>query len=450
MNKQKTLLQRFTEYNAANRMPSAKKRTLLTVSGGLDSVVMLDLFSKAAFPFAIAHCNFQLRGDEADADEAFVKDLGDKYQVPVFVKRFDTKAYAEEFKLSIQLAARELRYKWFEELRQQHKFKLVATAHHLNDNIETILYNFTKGTGLRGLRGIPARQGNVVRPLLFASREEIEKYADENKLAYREDSSNAEDKYTRNKIRHHIVPLLKEINPSLEKTIGEKIELLSEIEALYESRQRKVSRQLFLPKGSDIYIPLLKLKKMPHASSILYEYLKDFGFTSSQVDDMLSVIDEPAGKQFITDRARVIKDRRFFILTQLPEQDVTVKLIEKGDSEVSFNNFQFSIATVQLPVVIEHPSPQTEFVDSSKLEFPLLLRQWKAGDYFYPVGMGMKKKKVKKFLTDLKLPLHEKEKVLVLESNQKIVWVVGYRLDERFKIIPQTKQAHKLHVSKSN
>lgn len=428
-------------------MASAKKRTLLAVSGGVDSVVMLDLFSKAGFPFAIAHCNFQLRGNEANADEDFVKDLGDKYKVPVFIKRFDTKTYAADFKLSIQVAARELRYKWFEELCKEHKFKLIATAHHLNDNIETILYNFTKGAGLRGLRGIPARQGNVIRPLLFALREEIENYAHENNLAYREDSSNAEDKYTRNKIRHHVVPLLKEINPSLEKTISEKIELLSEIEELYENRQRKMNKQLFLPKGSDIYIPLLKLKKTPHASSIVYEYLKNFGFTAAQVSDMLSVIDEPAGKQFITDRARMIKDRRFFIVTQLPEKDVTLKWIEKADSVTNFNNFQFSISHIPLPVNITNTSPQTEFVDYSKLEFPLILRQWKAGDYFYPVGMGMKKKKIKKFLTDLKLPLHEKEKVLVLESDQKIVWVVGYRLDERFKLTPHTTQVCKLHIA---
>ena len=434
------------EFNRNKRLAGAKKCTLLAVSGGMDSVVMLNLFSKAGFPCAVMHCNFQLRGEEASADEAFVYKLAEQYKMRFYVERFDTKAYAEEFKVSIQVAARELRYKWFEEMLIEQRMQLVATAHHLNDNIETILYNLTKGTGLRGLRGIPARQGNIIRPLLFATREEIAQYCKENNLRYREDSSNAEDKYTRNKIRHHVIPLLKEINPSLEKTIGEKVELLNEIEKLYEARQKKANRQLFIVRGSDVYIPLLKLKKTPHASTILYEYLKGFGFTPSQVEDMLSVIDEPAGKQFITDKARVIKDRRFFILTQLPEQDVTVKLMEENDNVVKLGNCELRIEDCEASV-IRHPSPVTEFIDKSKLEFPLLLRKWKAGDYFYPIGMGMKKKKVKKFLTDLKVPLHEKEKVLVLESNQKIVWVVGYRLDERFKVTDKSEHICKLKLA---
>jgi tRNA(Ile)-lysidine synthase len=436
MNKQQSLFERFMEFNGTKRLAGPKKYTLLAVSGGMDSVVMLDLFSKAKFPCAVIHCNFQLRGEEANADEAFVYKLAEQYNMRFYVKRFDTTAYAEEFKVSIQVAARELRYKWFEEMRIKQRMNLVATAHHLNDNIETILYNFTKGTGLRGLRGIPERQGNIIRPLLFATRQEIAQYCTENNLRYREDSSNANDKYTRNKIRHHVIPLLKEINPSLEKTIGEKVELLNEIEKIYEARQKKVNKQLFLLRGSDVYIPLLKLKKTPHASSILYEYLKDFGFTASQVQDMLSVIDEPAGKQFITNSARVIKDRRFFILTQLPERNVTVKLIHEKDEVIEFGNCKLRITNCDWKEAsdIRHPSTDLEYIDKSKLEFPLLLRTWKEGDYFYPIGMGMKKKKVKKFLTDLKVPLHEKEKVLVLESNQKIVWVVGYRLDERFKV----------------
>lgn len=454
MNKRKTLLQRFTEYNTAKRMSNAKKRTLLAVSGGTDSVVMCDLFSKAGYKFAIAHCNFQLRGEEANGDEAFVKELGTKYKVEVYSVQFNTKEYAEQNKLSIQLAARELRYNWFEEIRKEHKLELIATAHHLNDNIETIVYNLAKGTGIHGLRGIPNRQGNIVRPILFASREEIEAYAKENNLAFREDSSNASDKYTRNKIRHNIIPLLKEINPSLEKTLSEKIELLSEIEELYERRQRKESKQLFLPRGGDVYIPILKLKKTAHASTILYEYLKDYGFTPAQVEDILSVIDEAPGKQFITEQARVIKDRRFFIVTKLPEQDVTVVQINEGEEKVRITNYELQIEyNAKLTSDLghstsdkKHRTSNIEHIDRSALSFPLLLRKWKAGDYFYPIGMGMKKKKVKKFLTDIKLPLNEKENVWVLESNQKIVWVVGYRLDERFKVEGKTEKVLKISL----
>lgn len=428
-------------------MAGAKKRTLLAVSGGADSVVMCDLFSKAGYKFAMAHCNFQLRGEEANADEAFVKELGIKYGVEVYTIRFNTTQYAEQNKLSIQLAARELRYNWFEELRKEHKLQLVATAHHLNDNIETIIYNLAKGTGIHGLRGIPHRQGHIIRPLLYATREEIEAYIKEYNLSYREDSSNASDKYTRNHIRHNIIPLLKEINPSLEKTLGDKIELLNEVEELYEGRLRKVNKQLFLPRGGDVYIPILKLKKTAHASTVLFEYLKDYGFTAAQVEDILSVIDEAPGKQFITELARVIKDRRFFILTKLPEENTTVVQINEGEEKVRITNYELRIEyKAKQESVTRHPSPVIEFVDASQLEFPLLLRKWKAGDYFYPIGMGMKKKKVKKFLTDLKLPLNEKENVWVLESNQRIVWVVGYRLDERFKVEGDGKEVVKLEI----
>ncbi|MBL0308434.1 MAG: tRNA lysidine(34) synthetase TilS [Bacteroidetes bacterium] len=348
MNKNKSLLQKFQEFNADNRMASRKKKTILAVSGGVDSVVMCDLFHQAEFPFVIAHCNFQLRGIESDEDESFVKRLAEKYSVVVFVKRFNTKEYSEENKLSIQLAARQLRYEWFEDLRKEKDFQLVATAHQLNDNIETIFYNLIKGTGIRGLRGIPVRQGNVVRPILFASREEIESYMKEYQLAYREDSSNAEDKYMRNKIRHHLIPLMKEINPSLEKTISEKIAVWSELEALYNRSVSKSSAQLFIPRRNDIYIPILKLKKTKNISTVLYEYLKDYGFNAAQVNDMLTNLDDIPGKQFLTSTARVIKDRRFFILTRLPEQDFTIRLIDDQDVEVSLGEKKLLMERIEI------------------------------------------------------------------------------------------------------
>ena len=414
------------------------------MSGGIDSVVMCALFNEAKFPFAIVHCNFQLRGEEATGDEKFVKELGKKYGVEVFVKKFDTKKYADEKKISIQLAARELRYTWFEELRKEKEFNLVATAHQLNDNIETILFNLTKGTGIRGLRGIPVRQGNIIRPLLFASRIEIENYVTENKLEFREDSSNAEDKYTRNKIRHHIIPLLKEINPSLENTFAEKIELFTELETLYDKQVKKSAAQLFLPRGTDIYIPILKLSKTENISSVLFEYLKEFGFNTEQVEDILASVDSDAGKQFLSATARIIKDRRFFILTKLADKNLSVQFIGEGDTEITLGEKKLSITNYQLPINTDR---NAAFIDKAKLEFPLIARIWKQGDYFYPFGMKMKKKKLKKFFNDEKVPLHEKENIWVIESNKKIVWVVGYRIDERFKVTDKTKDILKMKIS---
>lgn len=440
MNKDKPLLQKFTEFNHQKRMANRKKTCLLTVSGGMDSMVMCHLFHAAGFPFAIAHCNFNLRGIESDGDEQLVRSLADKYKVEVFTNSFATKEYAAEKNISIQLAARELRYAWFEYLRKEKGLDLIATAHHLNDNIETIIYNLIKGTGIRGLRGIPVRHEHIIRPLLFASRDEIEAYQKENQIAYREDSSNADDKYTRNTIRHHLIPLMKEINPGLEKTFGDKIELFTELEALYEKQVNKPVKNLFLKRKNDIFIPVLKLKKTKNVSSILFEYLKDFGFNAKQVEDMLANLDGTSGKHFLSGKARIIKDRRFFILTQLSQKDFTTQLIQKDDTEIILPNANLKLETLKPENLKVSADKNTAFIDLSKLEFPLTIRHWKQGDYFYPFGMKMKKKKLKKFFTDQKIAINEKETIWVIESNQKVVWVAGHRTDERFKVEPITKE----------
>lgn len=446
MNKQKDLLQKFTEFNHDKHLANRKKKCLLTVSGGMDSMVMCDLFFRAGFPFAIAHCNFNLRGKESDGDEQLVKSLTKKYKVEVFTKSFATKEYAEQKNISIQLAARELRYAWFEELRKEKQLDLIATAHHLNDNIETIIYNLIKGTGIRGLRGIPVRHEHIIRPLLFASREEIAGYQKENALAFREDSSNADDKYTRNKIRHLLIPFMKEINPSLEKTFGDKIDLFTELEALYEKQVNKPVKGLFLQRKEDIYIPIAKLKKTKNAATILFEYLKDLGFNAEQVDDMLANLDSIPGKQFLTDKARIIKDRRFFILTQLSQKDFTTQLIQKDDTEIQLSNAHLKLSVVKREDLKISADKNLAFIDLAKLEFPLTVRHWKQGDYFYPFGMKMKKKKLKKFFTDQKVALNEKETIWVIESNQKIVWVAGHRMDERFKVGENTGEVLRVQL----
>ncbi len=438
---------KFIQFNTRHRLASPKKRTLLAVSGGMDSVVMCSLFAIAGYPFALAHCNFQLRGKDADEDEQFVKDLGATLKVEVFTKRFDTAAYAENRKVSIQVAARELRYEWFEAIRKEKELNLIATAHHLNDNLETVLYNLVKGTGIRGLRGIPIRQKQIIRPLLFATREEVEQFLNSNKLTYRQDSSNDEDKYSRNKLRLHVIPALKEINPALEHTLGNKIQLFGELEEMYEREIQKQEKQLFLPRKGDIYIPILKLKKVKHAESVLFEFLKTFDFTAAQVKDMLQGIDAEAGKQFLSGRARIIKDRRFFILTHKASQDSTIHLIEPEEREINLPNTQLQLSTVSATELKITADKNIALLDKAKLEFPLIVRNWKQGDYFYPFGMNMKKKKLKKFFVDEKVALHEKENTWVIESNQKIVWVAGHRIDERFKITGNTKEVYRIRLA---
>lgn len=446
MNKKKSLPEKFAEFNERKRLAHPKKRALIAVSGGIDSMVLCHLFHQAGFPFAIAHCNFGLRGKESDDDARFVRNAALKYKVKVFVKKFETQQYADEHKVSIQMAARELRYAWFEELRAGKNFDLIATAHHLNDNIETIIYNLAKGTGIKGLRGILARQGHIIRPLLFASRAEIEAYRQEHIIDFREDSSNADDKYARNKIRHNVIPVLQEINPALENTFAEKIDLFGELERLYEHENKKLCKQLFLPRGNDVYIPLAKLNNTPQVANALYEYLAEHGFNASHIEDMLSNRHSPPGSQYLSDKARIIKDRRFFILTQLPEKDFTAKLIEEKDSEVLLGDKKLEISTIIAAKLKISKSSGYAFIDKAKLEFPLLVRRWKQGDYFYPFGMKMKKKKLKKFFIDQKIPLNQKEAIWVIESNKKIVWVVGHRLDERFKVTEATKEVYKIGV----
>ncbi|MFN8286127.1 MAG: tRNA lysidine(34) synthetase TilS [Chitinophagales bacterium] len=444
---QNLFLNKFIQFNKKQRLASAKKQTLLAVSGGMDSIVMCHLFAQAGYPFAIAHCNFKLRGNESDGDEQFVKDLGAVLKVEVLTKSFDTEVYAQNRKISIQLAARELRYEWFEALRKEMKFNLVATAHHLNDNLETVLYNLVKGTGIRGLRGIPLRQGNIIRPMLFATRQEVEEFLTEHKLTYRQDSSNEEDKYSRNKIRHNVIPALKEINPGLEHTLGNKIQLFGELEEMYEREIKKQEKQLFLPRRGDFYIPIAKLKKIKHAESALFEFLKTFDFTASQVTDILQSVDSEAGKQFVSAKARIIKDRRFFILTHAANTDATINLIEETDSELIINGSKLQLSVQAASDIKITSSKDIALLDKSKLHYPLILRHWKQGDYFYPFGMKMKKKKLKKFFVDEKVPLHEKENIRVLESDGKIVWVVGHRIDERFKITANTKEVYRIKIS---
>ncbi len=460
-----SLLSRFQQYIQQQHLFQSKDPLLLAVSGGVDSVALVDLCAKAGYQFHIAHCNFQLRGEESEGDEAFVRSLGEKYNVEVLVKKFDTATYATEQKLSIQEAARVLRYEWFEELVNgewsmvnsessaaalpTHHSPLTThllTAHHADDNNETLLMNFFRGTGLHGLTGIPVAYGDIKRPLLSFTKEELLQYAAENKLQYREDSSNQSSKYTRNFFRNEIIPAIENVYPQVKQNLKDNMERFKSIEALYKLTTQQLIKKLCKQKGVEIHIPAKQLLQYNNRA-LIYEIIKPYGFTEKQIAEVEKLAVAETGK-FINSPVlafRIIKNRAWLVIASAEDAELGHVIVE-GPGTTGFAAGLLEVKQIpnsQLPI----PNSNTEvLLDAKHIEFPLLLRKWKTGDYFYPLGMK-KKKKVARFLIDLKLSKTEKENVWVLESNQKIIWVVGHRIDERFKLLPSTATALQIKYS---
>ena len=433
------MLRQF-ENHVSNHFPFLQgKKLFLAVSGGLDSMVLVHLFQQLNYEIVVLHCNFQLRGLESFEDQQFIQEYSNTNAIPFVFTQFDTEAFAADFKVSIQVAARELRYSWFYEQLAIQKGDFILTAHHADDNLETFLINLSRGTGLEGLIGIPAQNEKVIRPLLFFSRQQIEEYASVNKLKWREDSSNASDKYLRNKIRHHLVPLLKELNPNFISSFEKTQSFLSEAQDLVDDAAIMVYQQVAREEGEDIYFDLGRLLQLPNYSSYLYQWLKEFGFTAW--DDIYELVTSQSGKQVLAPYFRLIKDRDCLILSPLQSQENQQEFeIESLESKVKFPlNLDFSTVSK-----IGVASNSTIFVDQDKLVFPLTLRHWNEGDVFQPFGMEGKSKKVSKLFKDEKLSLIDKEKVWLLCSNNQVVWVVGIRQDERFKIDPNSKNLLKI------
>ncbi len=427
------LLEAFNDFIAKERLFSPDDRILLAVSGGLDSVVLCELSYRADFRLVIAHCNFQLRGSESDRDEDFVRQLAQRYDREVLIQRFDTRAYAASRQLSIQVAARELRYGWFGQIVEGWKEKaVIVTAHQLDDNIETMVMNFFRGTGLTGLRGMLPRQGRIVRPLLFAGREELSRFADEAQLTWVEDSSNESDNYTRNFFRHQILPLVERAYPSALDNLADNLGRFRETEILYREAIDRQKKDLMEQKGSEIHIPVLKLRKAVPLPTLIYELFSPYGFTPQQIGVLTGLLDSPSGKYICSATHRLLKDRRWLILSPLHDAGSATILIEEGRTIVDFA--QGTLQFEWLPDFTGQPSAESSvaWLDAGQVEFPLLLRPWRPGDYFYPLGMR-KKKKLARFFIDHKLSLADKEKVWVLEMNKKIIWVVGQRIDDRFR-----------------
>ena len=441
------MVNRFTGFINQNKLFRKTDRILLAVSGGIDSVVMADLYHKAGFHFGIAHCNFGLRGKESDGDETFTQKLAQQYKVPFFTTRFNTSGYASDHKISIQMAARELRYKWFEEIRSAEKFDFIATAHHLDDQVETFLINLIRGTGISGLHGISAKQEHIIRPLLFLYRDEIAEYAIRNRTVFREDSSNKDDKYIRNKIRLNIIPLLEEINPEFRHTITSEIKILRGWEEIGKKEIKKELKGIIKKQKRNAIVDLIALKRSSQYELIAWEILSSFGFNSSVVSDILANIDGSSGRTFLSPTHRLVADRDTLIIQPIKTaQDNTVRMISEKRKNISWPvklNFSVheNIPDLPIPAGKEFAS-----LDYDKLVFPLEIRKWKPGDSFHPFGMKGKKK-VSDLLIDEKVSLPEKENTYVLCSSGKIAWVIGRRVDQRFRITPKTARIYSIVIA---
>ena len=435
------MMQKILDHLNRNFQFLKGKKLLLATSGGLDSMVMAHLFHKLNYEIAIAHCNFQLRGIESFEDQKFVQEYADANSISLFVTQFDTTAFAQDYKLSTQVAARELRYNWFYELLETEKYDYILTAHHADDNLETFLINLSRGTGLEGLTGIPEQNENIIRPLLQFSRQEIENYAKENNIKWREDSSNASDNYLRNKIRHHVVPMLKELNPNFITSFQKTQTYLQEAQDMVEDASIMVYQQVAKQDGDDIHFDLKQLKKLPNYKSYLYQWLNEFGFAAW--DDIYDLVESQSGKQVFSAEFRLLKDRDSLILSPINFVDKEEEyFIDEDQQEVKIPlNLSFSkVADISLV------SNTTIFVDADKLQFPLVLRHWNEGAVFQPFGMEGKTKKVSKLFKDEKLSLIDKENTWLLYSNNEIVWVIGIRQDERFRIENTTKNILKIQL----
>lgn len=418
-----------------------KDRLLLAVSGGLDSVVLTYLSTMSGLEFAIAHVNFQLRGAESERDEAFVRQLANKYQKAFFVKKIDSVAYANSEKSSIQVIARNLRYEWFKTFigNGVDQFKFLLTGHHLDDNIETMLMYFFRGTGIAGLTGMPEKNGHLIRPLIKMSRKRLKEFALGQNLEWVEDSSNNSDDYTRNFFRNQLIPSVSRIFPELQLNLKNNLNRFSEAYILYEQAIEIHKKKLLKQAGSEIHIPILLLKKAVPMKTILFEIIKEYHFSPSQTDEIIRLMDSTNGKYVSSSSHRIIKNRGWLILAAANNESATHIVID-SECGVAYPEGRIQINTKSLDGS-EHfvAPPGTECLDGRKINFPLLLRKWKTGDYFYPLGMK-KKKKLARFFIDQKLSKTAKEKVWVLVMDSQIVWVVGQRIDNRFRMDASTNK----------
>ena len=429
----------FTDFIDQNNLFKPDSNILAAVSGGMDSILMVHLLKAAGYNFGIAHCNFQLRGDEAIADQQFVNQLATQLNIPFHTNDFDTKKYAADKKISIQMAARDLRYQWFAQISQQANYDVISLAHHQNDAIETILLNLTRGTGIAGLHGILPKNGSIVRPLLFLKRDEIQDIVTANNLAYVEDSSNSSVKYARNKIRLEVIPKLKELNPGLEKTFEQNLKHFRGLEILLNQNLAELKKSILIIHRDELHLPIEQIKELHPQSLLLYGLLQEYGFNESTVDDIISALDKHSGRIFESTGFILILDRQKLILSKKQERLNDVVEINEGQHEVNYNNYRLNILHDDSALIVRD-NPLAVSVDADLLIYPLTLRHWQQSDHFYPLGMKTRQK-LSDFFIHQKIPLHEKTLIpLLVNGNEEIIWIGGYRPDERYKVSKKTKK----------
>ncbi len=431
--------QRFINFIREKQLLNGDERSLLALSGGMDSMLMLEMFVQAGFPFGIVHCNFTLRGADADKDEAFVKKAAENLGVEFYSKTFDTKRIAAERGDSIQMAARDLRYEYFHEVAEEHGYHKIALAHHLDDEHETFFVNLLRGCGIAGLHGIAPLRGKLIRPLMFAYRREIADYVQEHKIAFREDASNSSLKYIRNRIRHEIMPLFSDINPSFSNSLTDTIRRLQDTETMAEQYLAQLKKELVQQDKEGIFIEKRQLAELHPGTSLLHGLLSEYGFNESDIRDIAGALEGTPGKQFFSASHRLLIDRKDLRLEELKNKPSPVEyLVYEGQQEI-VEPLKISLQKLQAAAYSVPGKKEIAALDIDKLHFPLRIRKWKQGDAFMPLGMK-NMKKLSDFFIDEKFSLFSKENTWLLCSGDDIVWIIGRRIDERYKIRPETKQ----------
>lgn len=439
------MVEQFLKFIREENLFHSSERILLAVSGGADSMLMLHLFASSGFFIGVAHCNFGLRGADSDGEEQFVADYCDQHNLQFLVKRFNTREYALQEGISIEMAARELRYEWFHQLMRNHGFDYLATAHHQDDVVETFLLNLSRGSGIKGLSGIRPKSGQIIRPLLFTGREEILDYCRRVNIDYRTDASNQDTIYKRNLIRHEILPLLEQINPAFRKNVLKTIANLQETGLLFQQRIAEIKASVLSEDEQGVVIHIDKLLSLNPLRTILFELVREFGFQPEQIDDMVGSLEKESGRKFYSDTHRLVKDREFLLISP----------VNKGENQVFYINDDCAKIDEPIHLSFEKTDRSSDFrfstqqhmadLDFDKLAFPLILRHWREGEYFQPLGMtGLKK--LSDFFIDEKFSIPEKENAWILSSGDQLVWIVGKRIDDRFKITSKTKKVFRVKL----
>lgn len=436
------MIEKFIHIAEENISDPAGKKFLLAVSGGVDSVVLVHLFAAWKVNFSIAHCNFKLRVTESDEDEKFVRELAQKAEAPYYVNSFDTQKYATENKISVQMAARELRYKWFNKLCKEKKFDYLVTAHHRNDQVETFFINMLRGSGIEGLTGMYLLDKNIFRPLLPFSKDEIITYAKINQINWREDSSNIKNDYLRNKLRNEIFPFFEKISPAFINTVYDNTDRLKEVNKIYKNYIEK-HKHLVKTNNFGFEINLAEVQKTLSPSTVLFELLKPYHFNFSTVKKILGIQHITEGKKFFSPSHRAVNHKGTLLITRITPEDMPYYTIEKHVTEIKEPlHLQFNYNHNPREIINDK---YIALLDLEKIQFPLILRKWYKGDSFFPLGMKGRKK-LSDFFIDIKLSVIDKENIWVLASGDNILWIIGLRIDNRYKILPDTKQCLKIEL----